>query len=86
MLVKDLIERLGKLDPLLTVVLDGYEAGFAEDVQVCIVYLKRNGHGTRDGIYGRHSRPDVEACKPEKDWDMTAAYIGEGRCLGHDYG
>ncbi len=79
MTVKELIEKLGKLDASLTVVLDGYEEGFAEEIHIHTVYLKRNGNGTEDGIYGRHSRPWRDVRKPEKDWDMKAAYIGEGR-------
>ena len=82
MTVAELIEKLKLHEPNATVVTDGYEEGFAEDVRVLDVFLKRNGHGAKDGgVYGRHLRPWGNAEKPEKDWDMKAVCVGQGRHL-----
>ena len=34
-----------------------------------------------NGIYGKHSRPNCDATKPEKGWNMQAVCIGTGRHL-----
>jgi hypothetical protein len=92
MTVKELIEVLSKLDPRSTIVVDGYEDGYAEDVKVLPVFLLRNGHGETDGIYGRHSNPNVgpqrwrqDATDPKSNHDMNAVLIGEGRFLMQDW-
>lgn len=81
MLVADVIKALQRKDPAAVVVVDGYEEGFADDIEVCDVYLERNLHGEKDGLYGKHGRPYGDATKPEKGWNMKAVLIGEGRHL-----
>lgn len=81
MTVGDVIKALQEKNPTDLVVVDGYEEGFAEDIRVRDVYLIKNKHGDKDGLYGKHGRPHYDATKPEKGWDLKAVLIGEGRML-----
>jgi len=89
MKVGQLIELLKSYDPEMEVVVDGYEEGFAEPAYVVPIYIKRDGNGNRDGIYGRHSRVTAHPMDPESSlvyplkfkWDMKALFIGEGRYI-----
>jgi hypothetical protein len=79
MTVKELMAHLGTFPHHMPIVTDGHCDGFAEDVVVVEVYLKRDGHRDNDrGIYGRHERVSDDATTPDGDWNMKALCIGKG--------
>ena len=81
MLVKEMIERLQECDPEMQVLVDGYEEGYEPADMVQQIYVIKNHHGTKDGIYGRHGTPysclDVRRDRPEAD--LPGILIGRHR-------
>lgn len=73
MFVKDLIKRLKLLSPDAVVVVEGYEGGFADVVEVQEGMLKPDVH--KQWYYGRHEK----AAANEPGMIKTAFIIGEKR-------
>ena len=82
MKVGDLVEKLTMYAEDTLIVVDGYEEGFADNIQVKRLRVVLNKHG-EDGdssVYAPHGRIDKyggDKGKPQE----TVVFIGEGRHL-----
>ena len=80
MTVADLLEKLSIYPEDMLIVVDGYEEGFAEDIQVKRFRVVLNKHGTDSSVYAPHGRIDKYGDDDGKP-QATVVFIGEGRHL-----
>jgi hypothetical protein len=57
MKVKELIEQLQKFDPETLVMVDGYEGGYSDILELHKIPIKLNYH--KDWYYGKHEECDA---------------------------